>query len=113
MTISSADANEVTGWKFMPQGVEAPEDGYFGNTATAQKTFEALKTTRIERDEWQNTVQAISADVEAVRLDAKEQLDGLNTAIKDERKAAKGKRRGAAIFGVVIGVVAGLVIGNN
>lgn len=97
----------------MPQGVEAPIDGYFGDGDTARTTFEALKTTRLERDEWRNAVFVISGDIEAVRTDAKAQLEDLNCGFTAERKAAGRRSTRNTVIGVVLGVVAGLVIGNN
>lgn len=93
--------------------MEAPEDGYFGDTTTAQKTFEALKTTRLERDEWRNAVFLISGDVEAVRTDMKGQLNNLNDSFNKERKAIKRQRTINTVIGLVLGGIAGLVIGNN
>lgn len=113
-SIQTAAASEqgditVTGWKYIPKETAVPKDGYFGDTATAQKTFEALKTTRLERDAWRNTVLVISADIEAVRGDAKAQLKTLNDSIKNERKAAERK----TFLFFIVGAVAGIVIGSN
>lgn len=97
----------------MPQGVEAPIDGYFGDEDTARTTFEALKSTRLERDEWRNTVFVISEDIEVVRTDAKVQLEDLNRSFAAERKAAGRRSTRNTVIGVVVGILAGLVVGNN
>lgn len=108
-----ASDGEISGWKYMPQGVEAPTDGYFGDTDTARLTFEALKSTRLERDAWRNTVFIISGDIEAARQDGKTKLKVLNDSFDTERKALGRRSTRNTIIGVVLGVVAGLVIGNN
>ncbi len=100
-------------WKFIPQGTEAPTDGYFGDTETARETFEALKTTRLERDAWHDTVLVISGDIELVRQDAKAQLKALNKSFNDERKALKRKQTANTVVWFVVGGVVGLVVRNN
>lgn len=103
----------MSGWRYIPQGVEAPTDGYFGDTDTARTTFEALKSTRLERDAWKSAVFTISDDIEAARQDGKTKLKALNSAFDKERRAAGRRSTRNTIIGVVLGVVAGLVVGNN
>ena len=100
-------------WKFIQKGTETPTEGYFGDTETARETFEALKTTRLERDAWHDTVLVISGDIELVRQDMRTQLKALNNSFNDERKALKRKRTVNTVIGVIAGAVVGLVIGNQ
>ena len=100
-------------WTFIPQGTKAPTEGYFGDTETARETFEALKTTRLERDAWHDTVLVISSDIELVRQDMRTQFKALNNSFNKERKALKRKRMVNTVLGLLVGGVVGLVIGNQ
>ena len=97
----------------MPQGTEAPTDGCFGDMDTARTTFEALKSTRLERDAWRDAVSAISGDIEAVRREGKNKLEALNESFDAERKEAGRRSTRNTILALVLGGIVGLVAGNN
>lgn len=109
-------------WTYVPKGftVTDSKGGVYGTVEEARLTLEALKTTRTERDIWKEAFNTASHDVLLIKEQLDTQLTDLTAQINQERNAykthitaIKRTNRTNIIWALIVGGIAGAVIGAN